>query len=263
MKFFINPVEQTTSDSKETEFLENATDIVDFNTVCYDWKENGFEKPTETEIEVDSVDDSTCHPTQGDVSMNRLLNIKGWEWIGNFKITASRVKESQSMKKCVKGTLILVLVSVCLSLLVSVGMMKTALNSIPTPGYFRDLERNVTKLESKLADLHGSGCCHRLIITSTGPTLTYQSEVPGTYIKDGISREMISYKNDKDNDLHLHSNAKNEWMVSPDEFKGTDRGWIYSKEKCGSGCPESCTSWRVYTGFRWVDDTTLSLECED
>ena len=57
------------------------------------------------------------------------------------------------------------------------------------------------------------GCCHRLIITSTGPTLTYQSEVPGTYIKDGISREMISYKNDKDNDLHLHSNAKNEWMV--------------------------------------------------
>ena len=111
-------------------------------------------EPNETEIEVDAVDDSTCHPTQGDVSMNRLLNIKG---PGNFEIAANRVKESQSMKKCVKGSLILVLVSVCLSLLVSVGMMKTTLNSMPTPGYFRDLKRNVTMLESKLADLHGSG----------------------------------------------------------------------------------------------------------
>ena len=154
MTFFINPVEQTTSDSKETEFLENAADIIDFNTVSYDRNENGFKKPTETEIEVDVVDHNTCHPTQGDVSMNRLLNIKG---PGIFKIAANRIKGSQSMKKCVNGALILVLVLVCLSLLVSVGIMKTTLNSMPKPGYVRDLESNVTILERQLADLQGSG----------------------------------------------------------------------------------------------------------
>ena len=154
MTFFINPVEQTTSDSKEPEFLENTADMIDFNTVSHDGTENGFENPTETEIEVDAVDDNTCHPTQGDVSMSRLLNIKGR---GIFKVAANRVKGSQSIKKCVKGSLILVLVSVCLSLLVSVGMMKTTLNSMPNPGFFSDLEGNVTMLERKMADLHGSG----------------------------------------------------------------------------------------------------------
>ena len=154
MTFSINPVEQTTSDSKEPEFLENTADIIDFNTVSYDRKENGFEKPTETDIEVDAIDDNTCHPTQGDVSMSRLLNIKGR---GIFRIAANCVKRSQSIKKCVKGSLILVLVSVCPSLLVSVGMMKTTLNSMPKPGYVRDLESNVTILERQLADLQGSG----------------------------------------------------------------------------------------------------------
>lgn len=148
MTFFINPVEQTTSNSKETEFLENAADIIDFNTVSYDRKENGFEKPTETEIEVDAVDDNTCHQTQGDVLMNRLLNIKG---LGIFKIAANHVKGSQSMKKCVKGSLILFLVSICLFITL------LTLNSMPKPGYVRDLEGNVTMLERKLADLQGSG----------------------------------------------------------------------------------------------------------
>ena len=154
MTFSINPVEQTTSDSKETELLENATDIIDFNTISHDRKENGFEEPNETEIEVDAVDDDVCHATQCDVLMNRLLNIKCPEI---FKIAADRVKGSHSIKKCVKGSLILVLVAVCISVLVSVGKIKTTLNSMPTIGDFRDLESNVTMIESKLADLYRSG----------------------------------------------------------------------------------------------------------
>ena len=114
MTFFINPVEQTTSDSKEIEFRENDADIIDFNTVSYDRKQNGFETPTETEIEVDAVVANTCHPTQSDVSMSSLLDAKRR---GIFEIATNRVKGSQSIKKCVKGSLILVLVSVCFPLI--------------------------------------------------------------------------------------------------------------------------------------------------
>ena len=56
-------------------------------------------------------------------------------------------------------------------------------------------------------------CCDQLIMTSTGPTLEYNSHVLGTYIYDGISLERISYKNDKDNDRHLHFNPNGHWMV--------------------------------------------------
>lgn len=148
MTFFINPVEQTTSDSKENEYLENTADIIDFNIVSHDRKENGFKKPNETEIEVEAVDDNTCNQTHGNVLMNRLLNIKGPEI---FEIAASRVKESQSITKCVKGSLILGLVAICLFITIFI------LNSMPKPGYVRDLESNVTILERKLADLQGSG----------------------------------------------------------------------------------------------------------
>ena len=148
MTFFINPVEQTTSDSKENEYLENAADIIDFNIVSYDGKENGYKKPNETEIEVEAVDHNTCNQTHGDVLMNRLLNIKSPEI---FKIAANRVKESQSITKCVKGSLVLGLVAICLFITIF------TLNSMPKPGYVRDLESNVTILERKLADLQGSG----------------------------------------------------------------------------------------------------------
>ena len=56
-------------------------------------------------------------------------------------------------------------------------------------------------------------CCDQLIMTSTGPTLDYNSHVLGTYISDGISLERKSYKNDKDNDRHLHLNPNGQWMV--------------------------------------------------
>ena len=61
-------------------------------------------------------------------------------------------------------------------------------------------------------------CCDQLIMTSTGPTLYYNSHVLGTYISNGIhgrihGYERISYKNDKDNDSHLSFDPNGQWMV--------------------------------------------------
>ena len=57
------------------------------------------------------------------------------------------------------------------------------------------------------------GCCDRFILTSTGDTLDYNSVVLGTYKAVGVSNGRSLYKNEIDNDSHLHFNSKNEWMV--------------------------------------------------
>ena len=57
------------------------------------------------------------------------------------------------------------------------------------------------------------GCCDRLILTSTGNTLDYNSAVLGTYKAVGVSYGRSHYKNEKDNDFHLHFNSDNTWLV--------------------------------------------------
>ena len=58
------------------------------------------------------------------------------------------------------------------------------------------------------------GCCDQLLLTSTGAVLNINSLLLGTYQKDGISNDKDSYKNDNDNDRHLHFTPTNNWMVS-------------------------------------------------
>ena len=60
------------------------------------------------------------------------------------------------------------------------------------------------------------GCCYQLTITSTGAALNYNSLVLGTYRKEGISNGRDSYKNDNNNDRHLHFSPNKNWIVSID-----------------------------------------------
>ena len=62
------------------------------------------------------------------------------------------------------------------------------------------------------------GCCDRLIITSKGDTLDYNSAVLGTYIVDGVSNGWSLYKNMENHgngeNLYLHYNdAEYIWLV--------------------------------------------------
>ena len=57
-------------------------------------------------------------------------------------------------------------------------------------------------------------CCDQLVINSTGAAVNHRSTALGTYRNDGISNGRVSYKNDKDNDNHLHFAPNNNWMVS-------------------------------------------------
>ena len=56
-------------------------------------------------------------------------------------------------------------------------------------------------------------CCDELILTSSGATHTHQSNVLGTYRKNGASNGWVSYKNDNDRDRHLHFSTNTYWMV--------------------------------------------------
>ena len=52
-------------------------------------------------------------------------------------------------------------------------------------------------------------------------------------------------------------------QVSPGVLVGTNLGMLYSSsENCGSDCPESCTFWMVAKNGRYVDDKTLSIQCQ-
>ena len=44
MPYFVNPLESGTSDSKDTDIVENTVDIIDFDTVSYESKSTGFKK---------------------------------------------------------------------------------------------------------------------------------------------------------------------------------------------------------------------------
>lgn len=44
MPYFVNPLDSGTSDSKETDIVENTVDIIDFDTVSYESKSTGFKK---------------------------------------------------------------------------------------------------------------------------------------------------------------------------------------------------------------------------
>ena len=57
-------------------------------------------------------------------------------------------------------------------------------------------------------------CCDQLTITSIGAALDHNPGVLGSYQKDGISNQRDSYKNDNDNDRHLHFAPTNNWRVS-------------------------------------------------
>lgn len=57
------------------------------------------------------------------------------------------------------------------------------------------------------------GCCDRFILTSTGDTLYHNLAVLGTYKAVGVSNGRSLYKNEKDNDLHLHFTSVNKWLV--------------------------------------------------
>ena len=52
-------------------------------------------------------------------------------------------------------------------------------------------------------------------------------------------------------------------QVSPGVLVGTNLGMLYSSsENCGSDCPESCTFWMVAENGRYVDDRTLTIQCQ-
>ena len=57
-------------------------------------------------------------------------------------------------------------------------------------------------------------CCDLLVITSTGLALQHRQEVLGAYRTDGISNGRHSYKNDNNQDRHLHFGSNKKWMVS-------------------------------------------------
>ena len=57
-------------------------------------------------------------------------------------------------------------------------------------------------------------CCDLLVITSTGLALQHRQEVLGAYRTDGISNGRHSYKNDNNQDRHLHFGSNKRWLVS-------------------------------------------------
>lgn len=60
--------------------------------------------------------------------------------------------------------------------------------------------------------------------------------------------------------LYLHYNPRNVWLVSSGRFVGTTFGLLAST--CRNNCPESCTFWAISKNSTWVNDRNLTIQCQ-
>lgn len=126
MPSFANPLERTRSEFEGTVSLENTVDIIDFDTVSYERKDNGSKKSLSLNVynyekilmpnqaNLDAVDDTACHAVQRLISAEESLNSRS---LGILEIGHNKGEWCQLVKRCIKLSLILCLVSVsCLFL---------------------------------------------------------------------------------------------------------------------------------------------------